>query len=300
MKKNEMSKEIEYEFEKIKSKVDPKLLYNPKFMSLFIKACSYVNQFTMSDRQKHKVSISEDGKKIIITDEGKNELYGLDKDTVISTMISLDGEYITEEYSLGILCKETDRKNSDLDLSLITSYENKVYDENGIQITYGSFSDKFPFSSRTFSGNIKGQVLTNLHRPTFGIGMMGPQLPRFYENAEAKFVYRSPQNLGVAYLVEKEEIKQSDSLGKIRSSVCAVHTEYPEELQVLSSEPIAVFDNGKYKPTGKYAGMSIDAVAEIYKENFIAGIESSKTKQYDPEMYDRLINVVSQSNQKSK
>ena len=35
-------------------------------------------------------------------------------------------------------------------------------------------------------------------------------------------------------------------------------------------------------------------------EEIIAGIESSKTKQYDPEMYDRLINVVSQSNQKSK
>ena len=294
----EMAKEIEQEFEKIKSKVDPKLLYNPKFISLFEIACSYVNQFTMRDRLNHSISVSEDGKNIIITDEGKNKTYGQDKDTVMSTTISLDGENITEEYSLGILYKNPNPENRDLDLNLVTAYENKVYDENGIQITYGSFSDEFPFSSRTFSGNLKGQVLTNLHKPTFGIGMMGPQLPRFYENAEAKFAYRYPQNLGVAYLVEREE--KQNKHGKIKSTACAVHTEYPEELQILSSKPIAVFENGKYEPTGKYAGMSFDAVAEIYKKFFVDGIERSKTKENDPEMYDRIINVVNQSNHKSK
>ena len=296
-KQKENSEMIKYEFEKIKEKIDANLLANPRFQALFENACN--SAFDITDRTRCQVSVSEDGKTVVVTDKGKYSKFSRDNEAIIHTAIFLEGENLISERSFGITYQLPRPVANDLDAALYTDYENRIYDSNGIELSYSSYSDTCEYDSKKLLGNLIDRVLQPTHKPIFTYNLI-PRLQNniFCSNANAKCIYRSKEYLGIAYQQVPKGIKANGTWDENRSFICDVATEYPEDLRTWS-RPIAVFENGEYRPTEEFRDKTLSELERDFKDNFAKGIETSKTKTSNPVMYNKLVEATTISDVKT-
>ena len=145
---------------------------------------------------------------------------------------------------------------------------------------------------------LRQQLLSDLHKPSFSFNCF-PGRPRFCNDATASCMYRNYDNLGLAYVNKATNIKTYGGNQKNEVTLCEVATEYPEYLRVFTHYPAASYDftkheyviNSDYDQTSK----DISEMQENIRRRFAAGLESSKTKEYTPEMYQRLLSHTEQS-----
>lgn len=287
----------EAKFEAVKDKIDPTLLANPAFMGAFNRACR--NAHGMTGRNTYHIYVSDDGKLVSITDEGKEhncreELK--DNRIVTATNITLDGDTMNVEFCSGTLYKAEDYNKigvyipSQFKSVLNTYYSNDIYDEKGIQLGHSWYGDSYSLDTGLNSVNLREQTLSKLHKPNFKYNMIAEH-PIFYNNASAGCIYRTYDNLGLAYKTYAEGMKPYGATTKVTHDINTVSTEYPERLSLvpLSVATWSPDDRDYVVSSYLYGDMPLKDVCDQIKANFRAGLENSKTKEYDIEMYQRLV-----------
>lgn len=285
----------------VKDKIDPKLLANSAFSNLFRTGCK--TAVSMTGRDLYKVIVSDDGKMVRIFDEAPNVLVRDELSFnrhINSTTISLDGDSVTCEFASGTIYRPEDLRKIGQQVDegfsglLNTYYSYQIYDENGIELSNSYFSDSCLLNGYFPSISIVDQVLSELHKPTFYYNS-APRPPKFYYNANSGCTYRRTDNLGVAYSSNLKGIKMFDDNREVKYSIFPVNTEYPEILQPVLI-PIATYsvEKNDYVVSPSYSGKTLYQLETEFKNSFRSGIENSKTKQYNPAMYESLIRLTNQ------
>lgn len=289
--------------ESVKGKIDSKLLEHPVFTNVFRNGCK--DSVGMTGKDSYEVFVSEDGKTVRIFDEASNitcrdELR--DNRYINATTISLDGDALTVDFSSGTLYKPEDLRNIGVYVGreftgvLTTYYSHCIYDQEGIELSHSWYGDEYELGNGLFYGiNMHEQVFSHLHHPKFSYNML-PGNPIFCADASSGCTYRTYDNLGMAYQYIAKGIEYGGKVKENESKVYAVSTEYPERLAIVPY-PAAVFskEKAKYEITYEEYGETITDVSDRIRENFKVGLESSKTKEYKPEMYQSLVRAVNKT-----
>lgn len=301
MKLNEelMSRKLE----SVKGKIDSELLEHPVFNEVFRNGCR--NSVGMTGKDSYEVIVSEDGKTVRILDEASNitcrdELR--DNRYINATTISLDGDALTVDFASGTLHKPDDLRSIGVNVGrefcgvLSTYYSHNIYDQEGIELSHSWYGDEYELGNGTYGAiNMYEQVLSSLHHPKFSYNML-PGNPTFCADANSGCTYRTYDNLGMSYQTIAKGIEYGGKTKEYESKVYPVNTEHPESL-TLVPYPVAVWSNekAKYEITFAEYGEKITDVSDRLRESFKAGLESSETKKYNPEMYQTLVRAVNRT-----
>ena len=310
------------DIEKFKSQIKPELLNNPQFMREWESAYSYLSR--VSGSGSFNLIISEDGKSISIQEQyvskEKNEKIKNNSELLkINLALDEDDDFVIDT-SMGTsmeikgyidaICQKGDgsidydlRKKMTDELSkyssiLFTSYSKTIYDKEGIEMHRGHFSDTYPLTNLNVGESLDGQVLTELHKPpkwTFG---GGPEMPRYISNASYGYTYRLYENLGLAYSVVAKGISSNTSVSnpsrEVRSYQSTVGTEYPEHLAYVDDRfAVMILNPDKSSQErmigcGEFEGLSEYEISKRVALVFEKGIQTSKTKLFDPEIFSVL------------
>lgn len=290
----------------IKDKLDAKLLAHPLFMEQLDYLCSKALGL-LENVHDYKVYISQDGQKIEFVVEGEHKGDTRDNKQIYCGEISMNGDALSVTSSQGTLYRSSDlRKEGQeiidkCDSKLYTYYDNFMYDDKGICLSWSSYMDSYPLTFPMEYTNLREQVLSNLHKPTFSYNLP-PVNPMFYNNATAHCMHRTYDNLGVVYENYIRGINPNSLPSENRYDICQVNTERPERLIAIPC-PIATWSNDerKFVNSGFHSlleGKTVEEILEEMKENFVIGVEHSKTKEYNPEMYENLLEATRYSKSK--
>lgn len=286
----------------VKDKLDAKLVSHPLFMEQLNYLWEQLNG-NVQNTHSFNIYISEDGKKIEILAEGECNNNTRENRRLCCGTIKLDGDALNVMTTFGTLYRADDLRKEGYEISenydscLSTYYDNYIYDDKGICLSWGDYGDSYPFTSPMEYINLREQVLTSLHKPTFSYNLP-PTNPLYYNNASSCCTYRTYDNLGLAYQCRINEIKPGTTT-KNSANIFSVNTVKPEKL-IIIPYPIATWsaDMKEYVVDRIYEGKTFDEVLEITKENFQKGIEHAKTKDYNPEIYENLLQATRYSKRK--
>lgn len=128
------------------------------------------------------------------------------------------------------------------------------------------------------------QIL-NYMRPNFKQKWL-PSIRTFCNKPSIGCICREDGTLGVARKITKEGIN-----GETNHNLYKISTNYPETLQIDANTPI-VYSYLERVNSDVYGDITLDELKTQVDKEFIAGIENSYTKQYNPETYQRLLDII--------
>lgn len=168
--------------------------------------------------------------------------------------------------------------NGNINPTLLSAcHQNVAFLKNGIQISSSSYSDSNPVSLRLSDTEaLKAQTMI---REPKAWSYNGPTQAQFSFSPSIRHAYRMPNEL--------EVIHTSIIDGKNPAQVAeyAALTEYPELMRYISGMPIQSYENGTWTISPAYAqaypGMTAEQIKKVVREQFLNGIDMSKSS---PEM----------------
>lgn len=286
--------------EELIKKVDPVLLEHPAFSHAFDSACH--NIIYSTDQKQHNIFVSNDGKSVTISGNG-TDTHGvrIGSPSFAYEIISLgeDGSLKTE-FGSGIVYNTKELvKKGELEFhdsltfgsAMDTYHDFNVYDENGIHLSSGFLgSNKNLLTNSVENISIRDQIMDyNCHRPYVNAnGMIDIQNRMFCRNGYGAVTTRNKDNLG--YLVHKKFKINGFNHVIERNVILAPHTEYPELIQGVGTLAEWSNEKGDYVPVKE--GQTMEEIYVQTKEWFKNGIETSKTKNNNPAMYEKLVEIV--------
>lgn len=302
------SQKVQKELTLIMQKAEDKLVNNPAFLTHFEYACRQISKSI--GIENFKVEMHDNGKKVCVyalseeTDSIKSRcfdsfVFSLEGDSlVVDRATSMAYDTASKEF------RETEIYDSkDTKTVLDVNYSQVIYDSNGIELSHSNISnvefikshipyDELDLVSLTLSKKYKSDMIIDSL----------PGIPEgLEENYEIENAYRTYDNLGIAYC---QTAFQSKGISKNSNEVFVLNSDYPERLIVKFNGPIAIWNDeledyevSDYKSFGH---LSFDELYEIYKEYFIDSLEESKTKLENSNMYNTILSVTNNTNQKRK
>lgn len=294
--------------------VDDNLKNNPVFMEQLYSAIKHLNRKTVSSQfvPPAELYVSDDGKTVEIregirpnpdclNDDLKNNKcyeqvsFSIDKENNLSVTTSSGSFYNFNDFMKA--CKGSKLEKQ---LSMFNSYDtptvcsvyhkNKIFLESGIEVALSTYSDNCPLGSNAMDSEVQMRSQTMLHSPKKWCYNLVPEHASFELNPSRTNAHRFIDNLGIVYLQDSNGVNSPVHLTEYLSS-----TEYPDHLNV-NPTPIFEFVNGKpilneaYQKY--YPGMNEYEIKKAVNIGFLDGIEGSKTKDINPQVYDSLKKLV--------
>lgn len=297
-------------FKIVQDRVDAELLNHPRFIEQFKYVCGQVGA-NLQDVRDYDIEVSNDGKTIIVIAEGKYKVSNTQ--TFQAGEISLNNGTLIVTRSSGDLREAT---NDDIKkyqqpryvnpkAILSTYYENRIYDENGIQLSYGKYTDKVELYTtlKEWEPHIRKLTLsTENYAPIFD-GSSYPSATYSFD-ASIENYYRNKGNLGVVFGKEIEGITKNEKINKFENSsfeAFQLGLESPENLRII---PVSFAtwssDERKFILTDKYNEYPNCTYGEALikiKENFDRIVER-KITSYNQELYQAMLDASKRSRNK--
>jgi hypothetical protein len=291
------------DLEIVKEQLSEQLLNN----TVFSKSIEYDIHKMLADCDMLDATISDDGKTVIINSEGKitrdsvskNELsglkYTLEQDGKLSKNTTYGVLYDADQYYRD----RTDRPFFHASAVLGTFYQHRVFDQDGIEISYSDYSKPaYPLTGVNYydTKEFKTQLF-GMHMPQEW-NLDGPVNPRFASGGTVSGTLRNPDYPGIATLYRYDlEGLQAFPINR-KSYLAEIHGEYPERLRVDEWGKFATFEDGDWKvydPYGVYEGKTIKEIISEKVRQFGEVLDSSNTRMYNNPQYEILKEMADRS-----
>ncbi len=159
---------------------------------------------------------------------------------------------------------------------------------NGIEVEKSSYSDQYPLGL-PFESDSELKNQTMIHSPRQWYFNSIPERANWEFNPFSTNSYRFTETLGLVV----SQFKSGKS-GMVEGAEYPANTEYPDKLGCFPT-PVKKYANGKEEITPEYQesfpGKSVWDVEKEVNISFRKGIDTSKTKDINPIVYENLKNV---------
>lgn len=280
----------------IQYKLNSKMVSNPKFKELFLKEVNYI--YYKTNNKKIHVEVKEEISLVSLKSYNKivdcrREL--LEKnESFIESVFYLFEDDLVFEYSQGIIFDKKDldaiglRTHIFYETKLQTNYIQRIFNKDGIEFSYSSYSDSYPLKTKFEDVDIEGLITSNFYSPTFNTFHL-PESPIHIGLATIRNTYR---NMNELHLVHSNIGELSrEGYRNVTAMLATTHTNYPEQMR---AEKIFAQVTGnknedlRFKVIDTTLGKTISEISERAKKEFRDNIENSLTKRYNPEIVDLL------------
>ena len=306
------------DFKNVRHQIDAEMLSHPRFMELLEHVCLQTDAY-LENVYSHGVYVSPDGKKVkfivecvhketeeekLTSTEKANELVPNEKE-ISATEISIDEGMLKITTARG---KLRSVKESDMDKYVLyskkprsllsTYYANNVYDENGICLSWGSYTDELEFYKGMEDIDIRVQTLDPAMNAAVFDEHSYPQTC-VSNNAIAENLYRTHDNLGISYKKNEEGIKGvgEKTIQKETKSVFMVGLETPENLRTVGTIATWSPEEEQFDLEEEFQDRTYDEVLEDIKENF-ERVVASKMTENNQELYQAMLYASKKSKSK--
>lgn len=315
---------LKEKLEQLKDKIDPQIFNNPVFEQQAYHACQWILQNSQESYRGYNFIVSEDGKKVTLSEEYPSKIgndathnnrelniteFSLSDVSEVGTCLVVDKSvgtaYNVSDYAR--VYSDSNERDKFLQrcgqskVLLNTHYEQEHYDGNGIQLSRSTYSDSCPLGDTDVRyTDLRAQTL-GWHKPEMSYDRFLKH-PRVVSNASSYQAVRSYDNLGVCTVSRQEGISgyPSPVAKQLSTSLFSIHTEWPERLSYLGYNPIADVQHGELIGND-LAGTTGKSRGDILKEaalSFEAGLETSRTHEHNPPLYEVMKSIVSTANAK--
>ena len=282
----------------VKGQLNSKIVNNPKFEEVFFKEMAYFHRKTLNIN--FDVVVSEDKNSVSITsyspvvDCSRPEFRGKNKAFLRSVFYLKDNNLVCE-YNQGVLFdRRTLEKNGirvelAYESKLETNYSTKYFDEFGIEYSFNSFSDVYPFDDESDDIDLREKTMSSFHKPVFSEYKLA-EIPIHIMNASVRNTYRKKGSLAVIH--SNVGTATRDGYKDITCALFVCHTTIPEMLRggVMFAKTSEKSNNNNFR-FGIVNDYS-DTIENAYikaREEFKKGIEQSSLKEYSKKTYDALL-----------
>lgn len=306
--------------EKYLKEVSEDLKYNPVFLSMLSDELRFlVSKKRLTDLVPTlDLNISNDGKSFMISggvrpdpdcvneelNENKNYRqvkFSIDDNGNMEitrnsgTFFRFDAYKNAVAYNNGPSQEVFNRLNSSETPTVISVYhKHRTVMPDGIEVEESTYSDTCPLScSYENDSNLISQ--TNFHEPRSWNYNVMPTAPQFETMPYVFKAYRYGQTLGQ---VEVQTRYGRENDAKRSYGIYPAGTEYPERLSTYP-DPVMRFENNALVVTPDYKerfdGMNTFAIETEMMKSFYRGVNSSRTKDENPRMYEAIEERVRES-----
>ena len=305
--------------EKYLNGVSDKLKNNPSFVKQLYSAVHFLTTKLKSEDYipNIELSISEDGKSFSLIggvrpspycqnpnfqnnkcfEKVEFSLEGKDDDMTITTysgtffnFADYRKEYNDEEMKQKFgNCQERDTP------TVISVYHTQnMFTKDGIEVSRSSYSDDYPLSVSMQDENAL-KVQTMVHSPTKWYFNLIPEPARFEFNPTRRNAHRFLHGLGIVQVLNRTGLDRDYSI-RTEAADYVAGTEYPELLST-SPAPFRTYEGNGAVITPQYEqyypGMSSKELEKELEKIFAAGLDTSKTRDSNPEAYNALKAITS-------
>lgn len=302
-KSDKVQKELEY----VNKHANSSLVNNPAFNLNFKNACRCLSKNT--GNEDFKVEILDDGKTIFVYTLSLEQT-NIPNQHFDCFTFTLEGDNLAVDRVEGKAYdatsedfKENNLRNSCAKTAVELNYSKSIYDEFGIELSKSSLStvDFIMLDTPYDELDISTLALSNEFRPEFSFDSLPKVGENLIENYDGELVYRTYDNLSLAYCKTSFRNK---NISDDNDVVQEVDTNHPERLIIKFGGIVGIWnielnDYEVSKPTS-YGLLSFNELYDIYKESFQDALDESKTKEENKTMYESLLNVSSKTKAPSK
>ena len=287
---------FEKSYSEIKSKLNEKLLNNPRFDDAFYKELNYFYRKTMS--LDFDVVVAADSNSVIIT--STNPIENFDDESPVAnkayleTVIYLKDNNMVCDFSQGVLFdrKDLEKSNRNIPINYETKLENfystKYFDECGIEYSDNSYNDVYFYDEKINDINIREQVVSTFHKPVFDEYHLATS-PIHIIRATVRNTYRKSDSLGIIH--SNIGTLTRDGYKDVNCVLFTCHASFPDRLRGDVMFAKARSDKeGKFKfEIMNYYAKDIVEAYNKAKDDFKKGVMESDLKSTNEKAYDRII-----------